>query len=69
MLELWAKNVCPHCGNPIPEGKRVGAGDRGKGGFCSLVCYGRYHELELRQRARKVAALAEQHRKPKKPLE
>lgn len=44
LLELWAKNVCPHCGNPIPEGKRVGAGDRGKGGFCSLDCYARYYE-------------------------
>jgi len=62
LLELWAKNVCPHCGTSIPEGKRVGAGDRGKGGFCSLDCYARYYEQELKERARRVAELAERQR-------
>ncbi len=63
LLELWTKNVCPHCGKAIPEGRRVGTGDKSKGGFCSLDCYTRYYEQELKERARRVAGLAERHRK------
>ena len=62
LLELWAKNICPCCGNSIPEGKRVGSGEKSKGGFCSLDCYARYYEQELMERARKVAELAERRR-------
>jgi hypothetical protein len=58
LLELWSKNVCPYCGNAIPKGKRVGAGDKSEGGFCSLDCYAHYYEQELKNRARKVAELA-----------
>lgn len=54
LLELWAKNVCPFCGKPIKEGTRVGTGRKRDGGFCSLECYTRYYELELRERARKI---------------
>jgi hypothetical protein len=61
-LELWDKKVCPNCGNSIPEGKRVGSGKKSEGGFCSLDCYAKYHATELSERARRVAALAEQHR-------
>lgn len=63
LLELWEKNICPNCGNSIPEGKRVGSGKKSEGGFCGLDCYAQYRALELRERARKVAALAERHRK------
>lgn len=63
LLELWSKSVGPYCGNAIPEGKRVGTGDRGKGGLCSLDCYAHYYEQELKDRARRVAELAERHRK------
>ncbi len=63
LLELWSKNICPNCGKAIPEGSRVGAGDKGKGGFCSLGCYTDYYKTELIERAKRVAALAERHRK------
>lgn len=63
LLELWSKNICPYCGNTIPEGKRVGAGRKSKGEFCSLDCYVRYYEQELKERVRRIAKLAERHRK------
>jgi hypothetical protein len=62
LLELWDKNICPQCGKNIPEGTRVGRGSKGKGGFCSLKCVATYYELELVERAKKVAALAQRHR-------
>ena len=63
LLELASKNICPYCGKPIPEGKRIGAGANRKGVFCSLDCYARYYEQELKLRAQRVAELAERHRK------
>jgi hypothetical protein len=54
LLELWEQNVCPFCGNPIPEGTRVGSGRKSEGGFCSLRCYADYYALELAERARKA---------------
>lgn len=63
LLELWDKKVCPNCGKSIPEGKRVGSGKKSEGGFCSLDCFGQYYRRELVERAKKVAALAERHRK------
>lgn len=69
LLELWLKNMCPYCGKAIPEGKRVGSGRKSEGGFCSLDCYARYNELELRERARKVSELAERQLKPQTPTE
>jgi hypothetical protein len=60
LLELASKNVCPHCGKPIPEGKRIGAGANRKGVFCSLDCYANYYALELAERARKLNLLKRQ---------
>lgn len=54
LLDLWSRNICPWCGNQIPEGKRVGSGRKRDGGFCSLACYTRYYELDLRERARRI---------------
>jgi len=54
LLELWEQNVCPFCGNFIPEGTRVGSGRKSEGGFCSLRCYADYYALELAERARKA---------------
>ena len=48
---LWERNICPYCHSSIPEGKRVGAGKRSKGGFCSLNCFSRYHVLDLAEKA------------------
>ena len=62
LLELWQKGICPYCGSSIPEGKRVGSGKKAKGGFCSLDCYARYYELELVERAKKLAAISHRHR-------
>jgi len=62
LLELWSKNICPYCGKSIPEGTRIGSGRKSDGGFCSLDCYARYYEQELKERARKVAELADRHR-------
>lgn len=30
LLELWARNICPNCGQQIPAGKRVGSGQKSK---------------------------------------
>jgi hypothetical protein len=59
---LWDLNICPYCGETIPEGTRVGSGQKSKGGFSSLDCYTRYYEEELLQRARRVAELVRRHR-------
>jgi len=61
LLDLWMKNICPWCGEPIPEGKRVGSGRKSEGGFCSLACYANYNALDLQARARKVAETAKRH--------
>jgi hypothetical protein len=28
LLELWERNICPFCGNLIPEGTRIGRGQK-----------------------------------------
>jgi hypothetical protein len=63
LLELWDRGVCPNCGKKIPAGKRVGSGKKSDGGFCSLDCYGEYYSIEIFERAKKVSALTERHRK------
>ncbi len=60
LLELWDKGICPCCGRPIREAKSVGSGRKSEGGFCSLDCYARYYQLELRERARRLAEIAKQ---------
>ena len=51
LLELWYMNICPQCGIVIPDGRRVGTGQKSDGGFCSLDCYAKFYELELKERA------------------
>lgn len=63
LRELWDSNICPNCGQRIPEGTRVGSGKKSEGGFCRLSCYGEYYSIEIVERAKKVSALAERHRK------
>jgi hypothetical protein len=53
LLELWDKNICPFCKESFDPKKRVGTGQKKNGGFCSLTCYARYYELDLRERARR----------------
>jgi len=55
LLELWDQNICPNCGKTIPQGTRVGSGRKSEGGFCSLECYASFYQLELAERARRVA--------------
>jgi len=52
LLELWERNICPCCGKHIPEGTRVGRGQKRRGGFCSFDCYSKYYEVELIERAK-----------------
>ena len=58
LLELWEKNICPTCGKIIRERSRVGSGRKSDGGFCSLDCYGRFHEMALLERSRHIAKIA-----------
>jgi len=54
LLKLWDRNVCPFCKESLDPMKRVGSGKKKDGGFCSLSCYARYYELDLRERARRI---------------
>jgi hypothetical protein len=51
LLELWEMNICPQCGTFIPDGTRVGTGQKSDGGFCGLECYAKFYELDLVERA------------------
>lgn len=62
LLELWDKNICPSCGQLIPEGKRIGSGKKDEGGFCSMDCLVQFQGATLIERAKKVAELAAKHR-------
>ena len=53
LLDCWKRVVCPCCRKPFPEAARVGSGQKKKGGFCSLDCYTKYYELDLRERHRR----------------
>ena len=61
-LELWELNICPNCGQFIPEGTRVGSGQKADGGFCSLDCYTKFYALELVERAQRLMKLIQQAR-------
>ncbi len=63
LLELWDKRICPFCGKSIPDGKAIGGGKLADGRFCSLGCYNDYHHAEIIERAKRIQALAERHRK------
>jgi len=54
LLDLWNRNICPYCQKSIPEGTRVGTGKKANGGFCSLACYTRYYEADIKERLRKL---------------
>jgi len=59
LLELWKMNICPQCGKLIPDGTRVGSGQKSDGGFCSLDCYTEFYELELIERADNLQKMIE----------
>jgi hypothetical protein len=61
LLELWARNICPNCGRQIPAGKRIGSGQKSKGGFCSLDCYASFNEYEIIERARRISEAMKKH--------
>ena len=62
LLRLWEANVCPNCGDVIPEGARTGSGKKSDGGFCSISCYGEYYKSELVERHKKRLVAWERHR-------
>jgi len=62
LLLLWEENVCPECGNIIPEGKRVRSGTKSDGGFCSLDCYAKYYKSQLLERERNLQRILNQIR-------
>jgi len=51
LKDLWERSLCPYCHTRIPESARVGSGRISDGGFCSLECFSRYHELDLIKKA------------------
>ena len=53
LRDCWERVICPCCRKPFPETERVGSCQKKKGGFCSLDCYTKYYELELRERFRR----------------
>ena len=57
LAELSKIGICPNCGRVIKEGTRV---VRGSGAFCSLDCVASYHQAEFSERARRLAAAAQQ---------
>jgi hypothetical protein len=54
LRDLWINNTCPFCKSVFDERDRVGSGKKRDGGFCSLLCYARYYQLDLRERARRI---------------
>ena len=52
LADIWDRNLCPRCGQPLPSDGGYGSGRRTGGKFCSLVCFGRYHEMTLGEKAR-----------------
>lgn len=55
LLQLKEAGICPNCGNPTMDGRRV---VRGEGIFCSLDCVASYYAAEFSERARRLAAAA-----------
>jgi hypothetical protein len=54
LLDCWERGICPYCRNTYPASARVGSGQKKKGGFCSLGCYTKYYELDIRERHRRI---------------
>jgi len=61
LRELYDKKICPTCAAAIPENGGYGSGRIADGRFCSLDCYGKYHEAAIRKRGE--AAIARSRRK------
>jgi len=57
------KNKCKNWGKAIKSGALVGSGKKSEGIFCSLGCSAEYNKAKLLERAKKVQALADRHRK------
>ena len=53
LLDCWKRVVCPYCRKPFLETACVGSGEKKKGGFCSLDCYTKYYEFDIRERLRR----------------
>ena len=53
LLDCSEQVVCPYCHKEFPETARVGSGQKRMGGFCSLDCYARYYELDIRDRLKR----------------
>ena len=53
LLDCWQRVICPHGRKPFPETARIGSGRKKKGGFCSLDCYTKYYEFDIRERLRR----------------
>lgn len=53
LLDCWERVVCPYCHKRFPETARVGSGQKKKGGFCSLECFAKYYELDIRERLKR----------------
>jgi hypothetical protein len=53
LLDCWERVICPYCRKPFLETARVGSGRKKEGGFCSLDCYTKYYELDIRERFRR----------------
>lgn len=51
----WEQRVCPCCREAMLPGTAIGSGRASDGHFCSLRCYGQYHEGAIRRRAISVA--------------
>jgi hypothetical protein len=48
LRECLEKGICPLCHKPIVE--RFGSGQLKDGVFCSLDCFGKWHEQALKRR-------------------
>lgn len=48
LRQCLEQNICPACQRPIT--KKVGSGQLKDGVFCSLDCYGKWHQALLMRR-------------------
>ncbi len=54
LLRCWDTCVCPYCSQTFSAKQRVGNGDKKRGGFCSVSCYGSYYKVDLLRRHQHV---------------
>jgi hypothetical protein len=58
ILDAWEKRICPTCGAIIADERAYGSGRIKDGRFCSLACYGKYHEAAIAKRANEALTKA-----------